>query len=153
MKHRPGKDLDDKLSNKQSLYLDVDVAAEMRAEAHRLDRSMSWIAHRAWAIARREIMGAPTEDLGPTPPNPKPTPPRPPTLPPAPPSPSPDPLASPGASQASPPPKTDRLDAFLERYRVDAQPSPSEASPWGDAVTPDPKPEAVQPTRRRFGVF
>lgn len=139
MKHRLGKAPEDKPSNKQSLYLDSDVADEMRAHAERLDRSMSWVVHRAWRIARAEIMGAPTEALGSAaPPDPKPQP-------------KSVPVASPGASQLPTPPSNPRFDAFAERYR--AEPQPPSASPWGDIAAPDPQPTPPLPTPRRFGVF
>jgi uncharacterized small protein (TIGR04563 family) len=31
------------------------MLAEIIAEAHRLDRSMSWVVQRAWEIARKDI--------------------------------------------------------------------------------------------------
>lgn len=41
--------------NKQSTYLPDDMLAEIKAEAERQDRSLSWIMQRAWKIARSEI--------------------------------------------------------------------------------------------------
>jgi uncharacterized small protein (TIGR04563 family) len=40
---------------KQSLYFQDGMLAEIIAEAHRLDRSMSWVVQRAWEIARKDI--------------------------------------------------------------------------------------------------
>ena len=40
---------------KQSLYFPEDMLREITTEANRLDRSLSWIVQRAWAIARGEI--------------------------------------------------------------------------------------------------
>lgn len=40
---------------KKSLHLPDDVLAQMRAEAHRLDRPVSWVVQRAWMLARQQI--------------------------------------------------------------------------------------------------
>ena len=48
----PGSKTD---KRKQSLYFQDGMLAEIIAEAHRLDRSMSWVVQRAWEIARKEI--------------------------------------------------------------------------------------------------
>lgn len=45
---------------KQSLYFPTDLLAEIKAEADRLDRSISWIVQRAWKIARAEIKKLPS---------------------------------------------------------------------------------------------
>ena len=45
---------------KQSLYFPEDMLQEIIAEATRLDRSLSWIMQRAWAIARKEIRKMPS---------------------------------------------------------------------------------------------
>lgn len=44
---------------KQSLYFSEDMLQEIVAEAHRLDRSLSWVVQRAWKIARNEIKKMP----------------------------------------------------------------------------------------------
>lgn len=44
---------------KQSLYFPEDMLEELRAEADRQDRSLSWLVQRAWEIARSEIMRLP----------------------------------------------------------------------------------------------
>lgn len=50
---------------KKSIYLPEDVLRELRAEAKRLDRSLSWMLQRAWKIARKEIVKVPSEsDVG-----------------------------------------------------------------------------------------
>ena len=45
---------------KQSLYFPEDMLEEIKAEAVRLDRSLSWIVQRAWRIGRPEIKGLPS---------------------------------------------------------------------------------------------
>ena len=45
---------------KQSLYFPEDMLEDIRQEANRLDRSLSWIVQKAWKIARREIMKYPS---------------------------------------------------------------------------------------------
>ena len=47
---------------KQSLYFPEGMLNEMSAEAKRQDRSMSWLAQRAWEIAREQIMKFPSVD-------------------------------------------------------------------------------------------
>jgi uncharacterized small protein (TIGR04563 family) len=42
-------------SRKQSLYFPASMLEEIKKEASRLDRSMSWVVQRAWKIARAEI--------------------------------------------------------------------------------------------------
>lgn len=44
---------------KMAAYLDPPVLAEIRAEALRQDRSISWLAQQAWRIARARIKEAP----------------------------------------------------------------------------------------------
>jgi uncharacterized small protein (TIGR04563 family) len=38
-------------SGKRTVYFDVIILDEMRREAARLDRSLSWVAQRAWRTA------------------------------------------------------------------------------------------------------
>ena len=48
---------------KTSIWIPGPVLAEMRAEAQRQDRSLSWIIRMCWRVARdrvRELPGAPT---------------------------------------------------------------------------------------------
>jgi len=45
---------------KQSLYFPEAMLQEIKDEAARLDRSLSWIAQRAWKIARVEIKKIPS---------------------------------------------------------------------------------------------
>jgi uncharacterized small protein (TIGR04563 family) len=45
---------------KQSLYFPEDMLQEMKAEAARQDRSLSWIVQRAWQIARDRIKQYPS---------------------------------------------------------------------------------------------
>lgn len=40
---------------KQSFYFPEDMLKEIKDEAARLDRSLTWIVTRAWKIARMEI--------------------------------------------------------------------------------------------------
>ena len=54
---------------KQSLYFPEAMLQEIKDEAARLDRSLSWIVQRAWKIARLEIKKIPSvndieEDAG-----------------------------------------------------------------------------------------
>lgn len=46
---------------KQSLYFPEGMLQEIREEAARLDRSLSWIVQRAWKVARKEIQTMPSE--------------------------------------------------------------------------------------------
>ena len=45
---------------KQSLYFPEDMLEEIKREANRQDRSLSWIVQRAWMIARGEIQKFPS---------------------------------------------------------------------------------------------
>jgi len=49
---------------KQSLYFPVEMLEEIKAEAARQDRSLSWIVQRAWKIARADIKKIPSIDFG-----------------------------------------------------------------------------------------
>ncbi len=44
---------------KQSLYFPAEMLEEIKAEASRLDRSVSWLVQRAWKRARTQIRGMP----------------------------------------------------------------------------------------------
>jgi uncharacterized small protein (TIGR04563 family) len=44
---------------KQSLYFPADMLEEIKTEAARLDRSVSWLVQRAWRRARGQIRGMP----------------------------------------------------------------------------------------------
>lgn len=45
---------------KMSIYIDSDVAAELRAEAARLDRPIGWLLNQAWKIAKTKFATLPT---------------------------------------------------------------------------------------------
>lgn len=45
---------------KQSLYFPESMLQEIKDEAARLDRSLSWVVQRAWKIARMEIKKLPS---------------------------------------------------------------------------------------------
>ena len=45
---------------KQSLYFPIDMLEEIRGEAARQDRSLSWIVQRAWSVARAELAKFPS---------------------------------------------------------------------------------------------
>ncbi|HOX43139.1 MAG TPA: TIGR04563 family protein [Myxococcota bacterium] len=45
---------------KQSLYFPEDMLAEIKREALRQDRSLSWIVQQAWRIAREDIKKFPS---------------------------------------------------------------------------------------------
>ncbi len=50
---------------KQSLYFPEAMLQEIKEEANRLDRSLSWVVQRAWKLARVEIKKLPSvNDLG-----------------------------------------------------------------------------------------
>ena len=44
---------------KQSLYFPEMMLEEIRAEANRQDRSLSWIVQRTWALARKRVHSFP----------------------------------------------------------------------------------------------
>lgn len=50
---------------KQSLYFSDQMLEEMRSEAARLDRSLSWVVHKAWKIARDRIAAMPSANDAP----------------------------------------------------------------------------------------
>lgn len=45
---------------KQSLYFPESMLTEIKEEAARLDRSLSWVVQRAWKIARPELKKLPS---------------------------------------------------------------------------------------------
>ena len=45
---------------KQSLYFPESMLQEIKEEAARLDRSLSWVVQRAWKLARIEIKKLPS---------------------------------------------------------------------------------------------
>ncbi len=45
---------------KQSLYFPEDMLDEIRKEAERQDRSLSWIVQKAWKTAREELRRFPS---------------------------------------------------------------------------------------------
>ena len=50
---------------KQSLYFPETMLQEIKDEAARLDRSLSWVVQRAWKLARLEIKKIPSvNDIG-----------------------------------------------------------------------------------------
>ncbi len=54
--NRPGSKTD---KRKQSLYVPETMLVEMKEEANRLNRSLSWVVQRAWKVARREVKKIP----------------------------------------------------------------------------------------------
>ncbi len=44
---------------KQSLYFPEAMLSEMKLEAHRLNRSLSWVVQRAWRTAKRDVKKIP----------------------------------------------------------------------------------------------
>jgi uncharacterized small protein (TIGR04563 family) len=50
---------------KQSLYFPAETLDELRLEAARLDRSLSWIVQKAWQMARRQIAAVPSANDAP----------------------------------------------------------------------------------------
>ena len=66
----PMPDTDKKKTNdkttdkrKQSLYFPEEMLADIKKEALRQDRSLSWIVQQAWRIARDEIKKFPSINL------------------------------------------------------------------------------------------
>jgi len=53
-------DLSKSDKRKQSLYFPEEMLQEIKDEAARLDRSLSWVVQRAWKIARLEIRKLPS---------------------------------------------------------------------------------------------
>jgi len=51
---------------KQSLYFPSETLDELRLEAARLDRSLSWIVQKAWQIARSQIAAMPSANDAPS---------------------------------------------------------------------------------------
>jgi uncharacterized small protein (TIGR04563 family) len=49
-------------SRKQSLYFPMQMLEEIREEAKRLDRSLSWVIQRAWTVAKTHIREMPNSD-------------------------------------------------------------------------------------------
>lgn len=45
---------------KQSFYFQEDMLQDIREEAARLDRSLSWVVQRAWKVARADIAKLPS---------------------------------------------------------------------------------------------
>jgi uncharacterized small protein (TIGR04563 family) len=50
----------DPKARKQSLYFPTEMLEEIRQEAARLERSLSWVVQRAWRRAREELKKTPT---------------------------------------------------------------------------------------------
>lgn len=46
---------------KQSLYFPKEMLEEIKKEAERLDRSLSWVVQRAWKIAKQQVQDIPGE--------------------------------------------------------------------------------------------
>jgi uncharacterized small protein (TIGR04563 family) len=49
---------------KQSLYFSEGALDEIRFEAARLDRSVSWVIQRAWTVARKQVRAMPSANDG-----------------------------------------------------------------------------------------
>lgn len=47
-------------NRKQSLYFPGSMLQEMKEEAARLDRSLSWVVQRAWKLSKGEIHALPS---------------------------------------------------------------------------------------------
>jgi uncharacterized small protein (TIGR04563 family) len=52
-------------ARKQSLYFPEDMLDEIKQEAARLDRPLSWVVQRAWKMAKGEIRRLPSLDTPP----------------------------------------------------------------------------------------
>ena len=44
---------------KQSLYFPESMLVEIKSEAQRLNRSLSWVIQRAWKVARKNVRDLP----------------------------------------------------------------------------------------------
>lgn len=53
--------VDDRKNQKQSLYFPQNMLKEMKSEAVRLDRSLSWVITKAWKLARERIKDLPSD--------------------------------------------------------------------------------------------
>lgn len=53
--------MSDRNQQRQSLYFPEDMLEEIKAEAVRLDRSISWVVQRTWMIARKEVRKLPSD--------------------------------------------------------------------------------------------
>jgi uncharacterized small protein (TIGR04563 family) len=49
---------------KQSLYFPEEMLAEIKQEATRLDRSLSWVVQQAWKVARQKLKSFPASNEG-----------------------------------------------------------------------------------------
>lgn len=47
-------------TRRQNLYFPSDMLGELQTEAHRQDRSISWLIQQAWKIARGELKKIPS---------------------------------------------------------------------------------------------
>ncbi len=56
---KSGGDVAKSDKRKQSLYFPEVMLDEIQKEAHRLQRSKSWVVQRAWKHARQDIKGIP----------------------------------------------------------------------------------------------
>jgi uncharacterized small protein (TIGR04563 family) len=45
---------------KQSLYFPESMLEEIKSEAGRLNRSLSWVVQRAWKVARQDVRKLPS---------------------------------------------------------------------------------------------
>lgn len=51
---------------KQSLYFPEEMLTEIKHEAARLDRSLSWVVQRVWRLARAKLKEVPSSNDGST---------------------------------------------------------------------------------------
>jgi uncharacterized small protein (TIGR04563 family) len=49
-------------ARKQSLYFPTEMLEEIREQAKRLDRSLSWVIQRAWTVSKPQIRETPGSD-------------------------------------------------------------------------------------------
>ena len=45
---------------KQSLYFPEAMLEELKLEARRMDRSLSWVVQKAWTLARQRVVAMPS---------------------------------------------------------------------------------------------
>lgn len=53
----------DHYENRRTFYFGAEMLAEMRAEAKRLDRPLSWVIQQAWAIAKDRFTKVPSINI------------------------------------------------------------------------------------------
>ena len=53
--------VDNRKRQKRSLYFPQEMHDEIKSEAERIDRSLSWVVTKAWKLARDKISNLPSD--------------------------------------------------------------------------------------------